>query len=542
MALYDERKWRQTKDTEQLTFEAGEDLAYSTYVRENPVGSHVVVETTQDLAIGYVISQKGAVQGDPVDVHMLRGLGSSNNGGSGTVVTDNGDGTYTANPNGGSGSVTWDVNSGGGSYLVSNIAFVDPVNGDDATGVVGEATLPFETIAGVYADASATQNTLVWIWSGTNEADSVAVTALKPQHWHVVNNATINFIGQTRLDANFRITGNGFFQCSAPMLVNNNPTTAIREVYVEGERAFGSTNTDFVDLTSIKGSFHIKEIQNLEVKCVGWTQAQFKYDRWSNSGDLDMYDISNFTDNGGSGYVSSNGFSHIWDEGHHVLTQVAGLTSPSILKVASSNDKFSKVFLRGTADLTQAHGITASAINVDCEMTVRTRCEDANIPFFNYTDTDLATSYLYDRSQIRCEGSLQSVGIILQGGVYQFQGRYTNQSTGEETFQFSNQQAQVSALNTTIFFGGKQYNFDNGACMRLDTFTNANHLYDIRFNDLVSANAGIVGTIVSGVQEVPVKVMGSFCTNKAIAGVVINTTKHGMYVDSGLSPIDEVAL
>lgn len=86
MAQYNERDWRQTKDTEQLTFTAGEDLPYSEYVREDPIGSHIVVSTTQALAIGYVLSPKGALVGEKVDIQMLRGLGSSSGGGGGGSV------------------------------------------------------------------------------------------------------------------------------------------------------------------------------------------------------------------------------------------------------------------------------------------------------------------------------------------------------------------------------------------------------------------------------------------------------------------------
>lgn len=83
MAQYNERDWNQTKDTEQLTFTAGQDLPYREYVREDPIGSHIVISSTQALAIGYVLSPKGVLAGEKVDVHMLRALGSLPPGGGG---------------------------------------------------------------------------------------------------------------------------------------------------------------------------------------------------------------------------------------------------------------------------------------------------------------------------------------------------------------------------------------------------------------------------------------------------------------------------
>lgn len=139
MAQYNERDWNQTKDTEQLTFTAGEDLPYREYVREFPIGSHIVESTTQALAIGYVLSPKGVLAGEKVDVHMLRGLGSAvpgGGGGSGTVtdVTGINSVTTTPSPIVGSGTVE----------LVNDAASpgANQVYGTDDSGVKGWYSSP----------------------------------------------------------------------------------------------------------------------------------------------------------------------------------------------------------------------------------------------------------------------------------------------------------------------------------------------------------------------------------------------------------------
>lgn len=168
MALYNERDWRQTKKTEQLTFLAGEDLPYSTYVYEDPIGSHVVYETTADLAIGYVLSPKGVRQGEKVDVQMLKGLGFRHGGGGGVLSINSIIGTGVL----------------GDELQLVNDVLTPPPNyyyGTDALGVKGwyplpaggggidslTAVPPNVFLTGTPTDPIINVGTRSWEWSGT---------------------------------------------------------------------------------------------------------------------------------------------------------------------------------------------------------------------------------------------------------------------------------------------------------------------------------------------------------------------------------------
>lgn len=84
MAQYTERLWTQTKDTEQLTFVAGVDLPYRELVKESGPNTNIMVVATTVDAIGYVLSPKGVLAGEKVDIQML--YGSPGGGGGGGSV------------------------------------------------------------------------------------------------------------------------------------------------------------------------------------------------------------------------------------------------------------------------------------------------------------------------------------------------------------------------------------------------------------------------------------------------------------------------
>lgn len=88
MAQYTERLWTQTKDTEQLTFIAGVNLPYLELVKETAPNSNVmIIASSMSEAVGYVLSPKGALTGQKVDIQMLsKGGGGSS---SGSVLTTN---------------------------------------------------------------------------------------------------------------------------------------------------------------------------------------------------------------------------------------------------------------------------------------------------------------------------------------------------------------------------------------------------------------------------------------------------------------------
>ena len=128
MAQYTERLWTQTKDTEQLTFVAGVDLPFRELVKESAPNSDVMIIATASDAIGYVISPKGALAGQKVDIQMLYGSGS---GGSGSLP-------LTTN------SITGDGQLGTEIQLVNDqlTPGVLEYYGTDASGTKGFYSLP----------------------------------------------------------------------------------------------------------------------------------------------------------------------------------------------------------------------------------------------------------------------------------------------------------------------------------------------------------------------------------------------------------------
>lgn len=114
MAQYTERLWTQTKDTEQLTFIAGVDLPYRELVKESGPNTNIMVVATTVDAIGYVLSPKGVLAGEKVDVQMLYGRPGGGGGGGAVnsvtglapnVIVDNTDPT---NPIVAAGTQSWE--------------------------------------------------------------------------------------------------------------------------------------------------------------------------------------------------------------------------------------------------------------------------------------------------------------------------------------------------------------------------------------------------------------------------------------------------
>lgn len=89
MAIFWNRGWVSTKGTHANNFTAGQDLLEFTWVKESGLLTDVVVEAlTEEESIGFVISPKGALQGEKVDVLLgeWRKTGTGTGGGSSAHV------------------------------------------------------------------------------------------------------------------------------------------------------------------------------------------------------------------------------------------------------------------------------------------------------------------------------------------------------------------------------------------------------------------------------------------------------------------------
>lgn len=89
MAIFWNRGWVSTKGTHANNFTAGQDLLEFTWVKESGLLTNVVIEAlTEEEAIGFVISPKGALQGEKVDV-LLGEWRKTGGGGGGSVLAIN---------------------------------------------------------------------------------------------------------------------------------------------------------------------------------------------------------------------------------------------------------------------------------------------------------------------------------------------------------------------------------------------------------------------------------------------------------------------
>lgn len=162
MAQYTERLWTQTKDTEQLTFIAGVDLPYRELVKESGPNTNIMVVATTVDAIGYVLSPKGVLAGEKVDVQMLYGR-PGGGGGSGvqSVTGLDTDNTDPLNPivNIAVDGITITGQGTPGDPLVAVTG-----GGGTVTSVTGVGPNVF--ITGTLTDPIVNAGTQAWEWSG----------------------------------------------------------------------------------------------------------------------------------------------------------------------------------------------------------------------------------------------------------------------------------------------------------------------------------------------------------------------------------------
>lgn len=331
MAQYTERLWTQTKDTEQLTFIAGVDLPYRELVKESGPNTNIMVVATTADAIGYVLSPKGVLAGEKVDIQML--YGSPGGGGGGGVqsvtgldtdntdplnpivniavdgVTITGDGT-PGNPlvASGVGSVAslledaapqlnqwqWDNGSGQTGTLILDNKFENAIhvakNGDDTLALQTlyqpfSTKVPFLTINAAYAASNGSSTIVVWPGKYILPA-SISVDFTQSTHIHCMPGATIqNAIGTAISftgSGTFNWTGDAIFQCHTFFF--ENATSDLVRLNVEGNYAFNDnllSNQYFVNLKNMYIDIRLNELRSLGFFATSWRAGFIGIDLWT---------------------------------------------------------------------------------------------------------------------------------------------------------------------------------------------------------------------------------------------------------------------
>lgn len=340
MAQYNERDWRQTKDTEQLTFTAGEDLPYSEYVREDPIGSHIVISTTQALAIGYVISPKGVLAGEKVDIQMLRGLGSAvPGGGGGSILTTNsivGDGTagneiqlendelapgpdeyygtdgsgakgFFPLPSGGSGSnvtsFTYDITNETAEIQTDqpgSFQAIWPIkwervihvaeNGDDTAAATLTTTpysiqVPYLTFEAAWAAAG--PRDLIWIHKGQYTISTTSSwSSERPSYVYcepgveITNEVTIVSFDE---DGQFYWGGGANFFANTDCFINN---TAYFKFVLEGNEATAIAGNQLASLQNCESHIRFNRFIKVGFDLRSWVRCKIAVDDWTSNTEL----------------------------------------------------------------------------------------------------------------------------------------------------------------------------------------------------------------------------------------------------------------
>ena len=346
MAQYTERLWTQTKDTEQLTFIAGADLPFRELVKETgPNTNIVIVAADQSEAIGYVLSPKGALAGQKVDIHMLSS-GTSTPGtgtvtdveginsvvttpspitGSGTVELVNDDpapapdsyygtdgiGTkgFFPLPPGGSGSnvtnfdydtatetATITTDQPGSFPAVFPLSIQNAIhvskNGNDAN-ALASTTAPYSfknmflTIEAAYA--ASTPNDTIVIWPGKYTLTSTMLIDFTKAHKFYcmpgVQIGTNSFQAFEFIQpGRFYFNGNANF--SVVNYVFSNSSGDLVYLYGEFDYALednSGNGASFADLTNIVFDLRCNRITNLGFENQGWAYGFFGIDEWRTS-------------------------------------------------------------------------------------------------------------------------------------------------------------------------------------------------------------------------------------------------------------------
>jgi hypothetical protein len=152
----------------------------------------------------------------------------------GQVPTANADGTWE-----------WTASTGGAA-LAGNVVIVDAINGDDATGAVGDLTKPFLTLVAAQTAASAGQTIVVY--PGTYTA---ALLGKNGVNWYFMPGATVNFSTNSAFAASgvmsYSVFGYGIFTVNGWLARLDSPAS---NVYIECQSAESNIGFEVVQTTS----------------------------------------------------------------------------------------------------------------------------------------------------------------------------------------------------------------------------------------------------------------------------------------------------
>jgi hypothetical protein len=129
----------------------------------------------------------------------------------GQVATVNADGTWE-----------WTASTGGAA-LAGNVVIVDAINGDDATGAVGDLTKPYLTLVAAQTAASAGQTIVVY--PGAYTSVSLGKDGVD---WYFMSNALVTFstgfgFNASTTGVSFSVRGFGAFNCPDRFLSMSDP-------------------------------------------------------------------------------------------------------------------------------------------------------------------------------------------------------------------------------------------------------------------------------------------------------------------------------
>lgn len=152
----------------------------------------------------------------------------------GQIATANADGTWE-----------WTASTGGAA-LAGNVVIVDAINGDDATGAVGDLTKPYLTLAAAQTAASAGQTIVVY--PGTYTA---ALLGKNGVNWYFMPGATVNFSTNSAFAASgvmsYSVFGYAIFTVNGWLARLDSPAS---NVYIECQSAESNIGFEVVQTTS----------------------------------------------------------------------------------------------------------------------------------------------------------------------------------------------------------------------------------------------------------------------------------------------------
>jgi len=455
-------------------------------------------------------------------------VGSGGGGGSDTVITDNGNGTYTADPNGGQSAVTWASFSG---LNINQIAFVDPVNGNNTTGLVGRIDRPFQTIAGAFGAGNTL--TTIWCWAGSHVVTTpLTITGSTPRHFHFVPNAwliTSSWLWQGSGVFCF-ITGNGIFQLGDVFGINLTPATTFNNFYVEGDRVFSGGATNFLDNTSCQTVCRIKQINGLTVSGTGYCSAQIFPEYWDVQG-------SSFVSYGDAIQFNAGTWTGIYGTAKTIIKngQLIARDGSLAFQSQANADKLSQLIVDTNLFLENSVGFFWGSGNVRHYGETRTSNNGsfgAEMPVYSWTQVNSAIN-LISTATVKSDSD-NTIGQFDSsvGGIIGLFGRYYTQG---ETFPCM-RIGESNTANRTMIFGGRFANFGNSCdVIRFNNINTQSSEYTFQ-NAVVVNSSSATPPIDSIGNPVNIKVTGSLTTNLNPNPSIVNiSVMQPIYVSTNLT-------